>query len=334
MDPAELGRKGYIIGLEGGGTRTRCLVASPDGTVRGEGKGGPSNILAVGREKTRESIEDAVNEAMGSHRKDEMALLLCMGAAGCGYSKGRDLMTALLEELRLSPRNMAVSDGIISLLGATAGRPGVVAIAGTGSVCYGMNSEGKFQRASGWGYVLGDEGSGYDIARRAMTLALRSYDGRGEPTMLVDKFVTHLKLSCIEDLIGKVYAEGMEPRQISALAPLVLEAAREGDKVAIELLSSAGRELGIGVVAVARQLGMLNQEFEVVAVGGVLENFGAFVLEPFRTVVIQHAPKAVFGRARFNPVAGAVILAARELGLTVDDRFLKNLERSRHDVES
>jgi len=316
----------FLVGIEGGGTSTYCLIVALDGTIKGRGKGGPSNILVAGREKARESIWNAVIEAMGGRRMEEKALILCIGAAGSGTPAGRRLMAEVLEELQFARKNIIVSDGVISLLGATAGKPGVVVIAGTGSVCYGMNAEGKFVRASGWGYMLGDEGSGYDIARRAMILALRSYDGRGEPTMLVDKFVTHLKLSSIEDLVKKVYVEGMERHQISALAPLVLEAAMQGDKVAGELLSYAGRELGTATVAVARQLNILDQEFDVATIGGVLENFGTYVIEPFRSIVLQHAPKAQFIQARFKPVAGAVILAAKELGPELDDVFLKKLK--------
>ena len=319
------GRFGLVIGIEGGGTKTDCLVVDVDGAVRGNGKGGPSNILVVGKEKAKESILSAVQEATQGIGKSARALALCVGAAGSGNPEGRRMMQEALEDLDLAERNLIVHDGVISLMGATAGRPGIVVVAGTGCVCFGMNSKGEFARSSGWGFILGDEGSGYDIARRAMTSSLRAHDGRGPPTSLSDKFVKRLELSTIEDLVKKVYAEAMERHEVSALAPLVLEAAQEGDKVATDILTYAGQELGLAVVAVALRLNMQGEEFQVATMGGILDHFGEFVTGPLRAVIMTSAPRAQIVRARFKPVVGAVIMAAREVGIDVEGDFLAKL---------
>ena len=319
---------GLLVGFEGGGTRTTCLIVGRDGSVRGRGTGGPSNILVVGKDKTSESLSDAIKEATGGKGLSGPASALCVGAAGSGNPEGRRLMQEVLDSLHLSERNVIVHDGVIALMGATAGKPGVVLISGTGSVCFGMNSKGEFGRASGWGYIIGDEGSGYDIARRAMIAALRAHDMRGDKTVLAEKLAVRLGLSSIEGLVGKVYAEAMPRDQVSALAPLVLEAAREGDAVAKGLLEYAGRELGMAAVAVARQLNMLGEEFEVATMGGVLDNFGEFVLAPLEITIHDSAPRAKLVRARFKPVVGAVIVAAREIGINVEGEFLDNLARN------
>jgi len=325
---AAVRKSGLLIGFEGGGTKTTCLIVGYDGSVKGRGTGGPSNILVVGKEKTNESLLAAVKEATGGKGLGEPASALCVGAAGSGNPEGKRLMQEVLSSLQLSERNVIVHDGVIALMGATAGKPGVVLISGTGSVCFGMNSRGEFGRASGWGYIIGDEGSGYDISRRAMIAALRAQDMRGEKTLLAEKLVVRLGLSSIEGLVGKVYAEAMPRDRVSALAPLVLDAAREGDAVAKDLLEYAGRELGMAAVAVARQLNMLGGEFEVATMGGILENFGEFVLAPLEIAIHDSAPRAKLVRARFRPVVGAVIVAAREIGLNVEGGFLDNLGRS------
>jgi N-acetylglucosamine kinase-like BadF-type ATPase len=316
-----------LIGFEGGGTRTTCLVVRRDGSVSGEGTGGPSNILVVGKDRTSESLSAAIREATGGKGLREPASALCIGAAGSGNPEGRRLMQEVLSSLRLADRNVIVHDGVIALMGATAGKSGIVLISGTGSICYGMNPDGGFGRASGWGYIIGDEGSGYDIAKRAMIAALRAHDLRGENTVLVEKLVKHLGLSSIEGLVKRIYAEAMPRDQVSALAPLVLEAAKEGDAVAEGLLKYAGTELGMAAVAVARQLKMLEGEFEVATMGGILDNFGEFMLAPLQTTIHNSAPRAKLVRARFKPVVGAVIMAAREVGLTIEGKFLDNLRR-------
>jgi N-acetylglucosamine kinase-like BadF-type ATPase len=319
-------RAGVLVGIEGGGTRTTCLIVGQDGSPRGIGSSGPSNVLVVGKSRTKESIGAAISRATRGRGLGKDVLALCVGAAGSGNPDGRRMMQEVLDELGLPGKRVVVHDGVISLVGATGGQPGVVIAAGTGTICFGMNSSGKFARSSGWGHIIGDEGSGYDIARRAMTAALRAHDLRGKPTALEKKLVEHLGLSSIEDLVGKVYAEGMSKDQISALAPLVLEAAREGDAVAVDILNDAGRELGLAVVAVVKQLGMADDAFEVVSAGTILESFGGFVVDPMRSTILESAPRARLTRARFEPVVGAIIVAAREAGVETGEAFFKNLE--------
>jgi N-acetylglucosamine kinase-like BadF-type ATPase len=314
-----------LIGIEGGGTRTTCLIAKSDGSIIGKGRGGPSNILVVGKEMTKRSILEAVSGATEGKGLGARASALCIGAAGSGNPEGKRRMQDVLSELKLSDRHVIVHDGVIALMGATAGKPGIVLIAGTGSVCFGVNSKGEFGRSSGWGYILGDEGSGYDIAKRAMAASLRAHDMRGENTVLVEKLKVALNMQSVEDLVGKVYAQAMPRDQMSKLASLVLEAAKEGDKVAAGILEYAGSELGTAAVAVAKQLNMLGSEFEVATAGGILDNFGEFIMGPLRATVLAYAPKARFTRAKFDPVVGAVIMAARESGVEVSEEFLKKL---------
>jgi len=320
-------KSNLLVGCEGGGTRTTCLIVENDGSVKGMGTGGPSNILVVGKDATSKSLSDAIKEATRGKGLGGNVSAFCVGAAGSGNPEGRKMMQEVLDSLHVSERNVIVHDGVIALMGATAGKPGLVLISGTGSVCFGMNPRGEFGRASGWGYIIGDEGSGYDIARKAMIAALRAHDMRGEKTVLEEKLVAHLGLSSIEDLVGKVYAEAMPRDRVSALAPLVLEAAEEGDAVAKGLLEYTGRELGVAAVAVARQLNMLGDQFEVATMGGVLDHFGEYVLAPLESTIHNSAPRAKLVRARFKPVVGAVIVAAKEAGVGVDEEFLGNLAK-------
>jgi len=326
-------RSALLVGIEGGGTKTTCLVVGSDGSVRGVGSGGPSNVLVVGKDGARESVLAAVRGATEGKGLGEETLAVCVGAAGAGSPEGKRMMQEVLQELHLSDRCIVVHDGVISLMGATGGKPGIVVAAGTGSICFGMDSSGRFARSSGWGYLLGDEGSGYDIAKRAMTAALRAHDLRDRQTTLERKLVKRLGLSSIEDLVKLVYVDGMSRDQISALAPLVLEAAREGDAVAIDILNHAGTELGLAVVAVARQLEITDDDFDVATDGSILESFGDFVADSLRSVVLESAPHARMVRAKFKPVVGAVMIAAREAGIEADGPFLERLRTGTQGLE-
>ena len=322
-----------LVGIEGGGTKTTCLVVGPDGSLRGAGSGGPSNVLVVGKDRARGSIQAAVRGATDGRGLGEETPVVCLGAAGAGSPEGKRMMKEVLRELHLLDRCVVVHDGVISLMGATGGNLGIIIAAGTGSICFGMNSSGRFARSSGWGYVLGDEGSGYDIAKRGMTAALRAHDLRGRPTALEQKLVKHLGLSSIEDLVKVVYVDAMPRDKVSALAPLVLEAAREGDAVAIDILSHAGTELGLAVVAVARQLEMIGDDFDVATDGSIIEGFGHFVIDSLRSVVLESAPHAKMTHAKFKPVVGAVMIAAKEAGIGADESFLKRLEMDTRGLE-
>ncbi|RLF25178.1 MAG: ATPase [Thermoprotei archaeon] len=318
----------YVAGVDGGATKTICVISDKEGKILGVGRSGPSNYHIVGIEgakrSLREAILSAIKDACVEIKKLEVA---CFGLAGVDYPEDKERAQKFIEELGLAEKVVVVHDTHIALMGATAGKPGVIVIAGTGSVSAGIDEKGRYVRSGGWGYILGDEGSAYDIARRGLIAALRARDGRGKPTVLVEKFMKALNLKHLEELIRKVYVERMGATEIASLAPIVSEAASEGDEVAREILDSAGRELALLAIAVIRRLNMEDKEFPIALIGGAFRA-GEPLMKAFKEEVLRVAPKAKITEPRYPPAVGALLIALQEAGVRISDSVLKNIEET------
>ena len=311
----------YYIGIDGGGTKTVCLLSIEDGTIIGRGSAGPSNYQVVGIKQTRSAIEACVKEAIAKSGSQIAEIQhITLGMAGVDRPEDHKVVNQILDTLDVRFGTRIIdNDAVIALAGTTLGRPGVVIICGTGSIAFGINQAGKRCRAGGWGHILGDEGSGYDIGRRAMAAALRDADGRGDATTLKQMLMEHLQLPVIEHLLSRVYRDNMPRHAIAGLAPLVLEAASRGDNVSQDILSHAGSELAQGAISVIRRLGMEQDGFEIGLVGGVLGTESR--LTSMIKELTQHAaPHSRVITPRFDPVVGALLLALKltDQGLTPD----------------
>lgn len=302
-----------VLGLDGGGTKTKGVVCNERGHVLGSGTAGPSNYQVVGKEQVKASLAEAAAraiEAAGIEREDVSAV--CLGMAGLDSQTDYDVIWCLVQEIDLPGEVHLVNDAVVALAGATAGRPGVVVNAGTGAIAFGVNEQGESRRASGWGHILGDEGSGYDIGRRGIIASLRAHDGRGPATSLVHRLCQHFGLAEMEDIIALVYRREMPPSQIAAFAPVVTQAAREGDEVAAEILCCAGRELALAALAVLQGLGMEGMKVEVAVVGGTLEA-DEFVQQSFEEAIKREASHVQVIAPRFEPAVGAALLALQQV---------------------
>jgi glucosamine kinase len=314
---------GYVLGVDGGASRTRCVVADLSGNLVGRGRGGPSNPLTAGLDTAAESILNAASEASGGRGIGAFEASV-MGVAGTDRPSGAEALRGRLSGLDWG-RLSIVSDAAVALAGATGCRPGVVVVSGTGSVAYGENGEGMRARAGGWGWRLGDEGSGYSIGNGALIASLRAIDGRGPKTSLTGKVMKALGLGDIAGLVDLIYSGGMRNTEVASLTPLVGEAAEEGDAVARRILEEAGEELGLAASAVAGRLGM-KDGFTVALTGG------AFNLAPVREALGRRLGKAHPGcrmiEPRFEPDIGAALLALKGLGVEIDEGLLRRVERS------
>lgn len=318
----------YVLGVDGGGSATRCVIANVWGKILARGEGGPSNPLTAGFDAAADAIKEAVDEAArrcGVRRFRAS----CMGVAGTDRPSGKEALEIRLSDLKTG-RLIIVSDAESALAGATGCQPGVVVVAGTGSIAYGVNERGETARAGGWGWRLGDEGSGYDIGRRAMTAALRAHDGRGLPTSLTRKVKAALGLGDLNGLIDRVYMEGIGSGEVAALATIVGEAAEEGDGEAIKILERAGEELGLAAESVIRSLG-LKGGFTVAPTGGVF-NLGEPLRSSFEAVVRRSAAECSISLPLFEPAVGSALIALRELGVEMDEGLLKRIEESYKDI--
>lgn len=299
----------YLLGIDGGGTKTHAVITDSSFRVLGEGFSGAANPLRVGLEEAVRHIEQAVVDACAQAgiEVDDVDSA-CAAIAGINHPiHFHTLSDALNEALQIGGLEL-VTDARAALKGALDGGAGVVVIAGTGSIAIGVNHEGQRARAGGFGPTLSDEGSGYYIAQRALKAVVSSFDGRSPRTMLAERICNRLGVANPSDLPGVIYNSDSEPVDIAPLAELVDEAAREGDEVARRILTSAGRELGKLASSVIEKLGLGQREFRVACVGSVFRS-GELVLEPLREAVHAVAPCAEIGLPLYPPAIGAAKLA-------------------------
>ena len=301
----------HFLGVDGGASKTAALLTDENGDPQGRGIAGGSNHLRVGIEAATRNIERAVNialvEAGIPHRQIEYAYC---GIAGSDHPEHHD---RVVESLRVFfPRGNFIvdTDARIALTGAVGFGAGVVIIAGTGSVAFGRNEAGEEARAGGWGPTLGDEGSGYAIARAGLAAIVRAYDGRGEPTMMTDLLCNEYSMCNPSDLPRFVYAATTHADDIARYGKLVVEAAQSGDGVARDILDNAGRELGECVLAVVRKLKLESKAFPVAYVGGAFKS-GELLLEPLQRTIHAEAADATVGPPLRSPVEGAAQMAIR-----------------------
>ena len=236
----------YVLGIDGGATKTLAAIADEAGRVCGIGAGGPSNVDDIGTDWARANIAQAVAAArvdagLGAAPFDAAFL----GLAGIVAPADRAVVHGIAAGLRLAlPERVGVDhDCRIALAGGLSGRPGIVVIAGTGSSCYGRTGAGADWRAGGWGSLIGDEGSGYWLGWQALRSAVRAYDGRGPATRLEADVRRVLGLPDMNAIMHRLYVDELSRAEIAALAPLLLAAARADDPPALALLRGGCADL-------------------------------------------------------------------------------------------
>ncbi|MCC6362377.1 MAG: ATPase [Bryobacterales bacterium] len=299
------------LGVDGGQSSTTAMIGEERGRVVGYGRGGACNHVQAseGREKFLSAMEGCLGMACESAGLERARVRF--EAACLGFSGGPADKEALLHEFLPAERIIVTHDGLIALSGATAGTPGIITIAGTGSFAFGRNAEGRTARAGGWGYVFGDEGGGFDITRQALRAALRMEEGWGRPTTLHAKLLEATGAADANGLLHRFYTEEFPRPRIAAFSRLVDEAAREGDEAARDILMNAARQLALYAGAVRGQLFREGEKAAVAYVGGVYQS--ELLRERFRALVeLEEGNQA--GPPVYGPAAGALLEAYRAAG--------------------
>lgn len=302
-----------VVGVDGGGTKTRAVVLGADYSILGEGLAGASNPLRVGIAGAATAIREAVDracEVAQMRRSDLVAAEI--GLAGARRLELNARMREALLPLGIS-QIVVVGDADIALYGATEGEPGLIVIAGTGSICCGINARSKTFCAGGWGPIAGDEGAGAWIARRALRAIAHAVDGRGPATTLTEAACAYFHVSDPNDLSTAIYAPTITNERVAGFGKDVIQAAKARDRVAREILCEGGRELGVAATAVVRALKLERETFQVAYTGGVFEAAGELVLASMREEVARVAPNAYLAPPRFPPAVAAARMAWEHL---------------------
>lgn len=305
--------RGLYLGVDGGGTKTHAVIIDERQRVVGKGLAGPSNPLRVGIASAATAIREAIDKACAAAGAERAAILAAkVGLAGVRRGDLRVRMREALTGLGIRVLNV-VTDADIALFGATGGAPGVVLIAGTGSICCGTNARGVHFCASGWGPLAGDEGSGSWIARRALQAVAQASDGRGPQTAALSQAaLAYFDAATMDELALAIYAPSMTNERVAGLCRHVIEAAQAGDEVARGIILQAGRELGTAAVAVINHLRMNRERFQVAYVGGVFAA-GRLVLDPVCEEIAAVAPAAEVVQPQLPPAIAAARMAHEQL---------------------
>lgn len=346
-----------VLGIDGGGTKTACVLLNSDGTPIAHGESHASNYHAVGAEVAQANIRHAIEQTIGQalthfanpatpanpvNQTRPKPLDGCeleiggigLGLAGVASREDVAVVRGWVAEYIAEAvggcrwafheadqdRVYIDHDCAIALTGGVTPidplQPqqhapsvtgvGIAAIAGTGSIVFGRGANGATTRVGGWGYLIGDEGSGYDIARRGLQAALYAADGRGEATQLLDEFQRHFQARSPRDLVMAIYRHHLPVRDLAALSVVVDRVAVAGDGVARHILDQGATELAIAIRACARPLFAIDDPFEIVTIGGVWQSGAGFrdrVIEAVRS----EFPQAAVIWPRRPPAHGAAL---------------------------
>jgi N-acetylglucosamine kinase-like BadF-type ATPase len=273
-----------VLGIDAGGTKTVCQLVDDQTRVLAETRGPGANLQAFGELEVEKVLHQVIDAALA--RRTARPEAICLGMAGVDRPRDADVIRGILVRIGHRAQPFVVNDALIALEAGAPGAEGVVVVAGTGSIAYGRDARGRAARAGGWGYVLGDEGSGYWIGRQALRAVVRAADGRGRPTSLTARVLAHYHVSRPQDLVWEVYHAGLKPTAIASLAPVVGAAAVEGDSLARQIVDAAAVELAGAAASVAKRLSL--DRCPVVLAGGILRG-----IEILRSLMIANVNRAL-----------------------------------------
>ena len=309
-----------VLGIDGGGSKTVAWLAarSPkdEPTIVGRGTAGPANPQAVGFDAACENLDRAITAAWaeggattGIIAQPFAAAVLAL--AGSDRQENRDVLHRWADDRRLARRFRVVHDALPVLAAGSDEDWGVGLISGTGSLAFGKARDGRSARAGGWGFLFGDEGSGYAVALAGLRAAAQATDGRGPKTTLSEALLARLDIERPEELVRAVYRFADNRRRIASLARVVTAAATRHDPVAVEILQQAARDLAAMVGAVARKLHFAEEAFPLAVAGGLLlgsQELRGHLESELTRMALHPEPIAMV----VDPVLGAVKLALND----------------------
>lgn len=306
----------HVLGIDVGGTKTVCLLADTNARVIAESREEGANLQGAGElalEKVLHSVmEKTLAHPAASGDRGIIPSAICLGIAGVDRAADEAVVRGIMSRIGYKARILVVNDALIALQAGVGDAAGIVVVSGTGSIAYGRNATGEASRAGGWGYVLGDEGSGYWIGRLALRAVVRHADGRGRITSLTPRLLSHFGVERAAELIHKVYHEELSPRAIAALAKYVQQSRDEGDVVSIGILNRAADELVAAATAVTTRLELTDEKFTFVLAGGMFRAV-PWLCDQLKLLLPALAKQSDVVRLEAEPALGAVQLAISEM---------------------
>jgi N-acetylglucosamine kinase len=309
MPHTDPGESFHVLGIDAGGTKTVCLLADQHGTVLASARGPGANLQAMGELEVEKVLHEVMESALAMRPVPIAAI--CVGIAGVDRPDDSAIMRGIMRRIGQKVPTLIVNDALVALTAGAGDGPGIVVICGTGSICYGRDELGRAARSGGWGYILGDEGSGYWLGRRVLTAVVRHSDGRGPATSLTGRVLAHFGVGSVQDLVQEIHLRDPRRRRIASLGEVVQHAVEEGDVVARAIADEGAEEMVVAAASVAEQLGLRGAIFPFVLTGSIFR-----VVPAVRERVVKRlpdvAPRSQPMLLTEEPATGAVRLALAE----------------------
>lgn len=324
----------YVLGVDGGGSKTFAVIANEEGRILGFGRDGGSNHQVVGLSQAVETIEHAAYTAMESAGvgPGEIAVASCCLAGADRPDEVVLLREALVEAFGQIQHVEVRNDTQAALRAGTRQPWGAVVVCGSGFNAAGRAPDGREFALPARGWMTGDRYSGNAMAREMIQLSMRAHDGRGSPTLLTELVLDALGQPSPDELMVALCDQRIGQRDLLRLVPLLFEAAMQGDRVSQDLITRVGEEFGISAATVIKRLGLQASPVEVVLAGSVFKGKGPLLIDTVRQIVHRTAPAATLVRLAFEPVVGATLLGLESVGVAVDDATYSMLRATMPDI--
>jgi N-acetylglucosamine kinase-like BadF-type ATPase len=301
----------YLIGIDGGGTKTDCAIADLSGKIIYQTVGKPSNFLIIGVKETVANLFAVIEECLFELKGDFSDVKqIVIGVAGAGRKDDAELLEMSFKDYADNEGIhfkgvRVVSDAQVALEGAFPESAGCILIAGTGSILFGKDDKGNIHRVGGFGRLIGDEGSGYRIGRKALNAVSKEIDGRGEKTIITELVNNKIDFGVSDKLVNKVYKEKLD---IASIAKIVIEAAEIGDGEANTILSDEADELVLHLKSILNKIP--TEKLDVSFTGSLIDNKN-FYSELLKKKIKESLLQIRIVTPAFSPVSGAILIAKR-----------------------
>jgi N-acetylglucosamine kinase-like BadF-type ATPase len=314
-----------LMGIDGGGTKTLGLLATKEGRIIKKKTAGPGNYHAVGREMVEANLKEVIH---GLLDKNFDSLGWCyLGLSGVGRPSDHEVIDPILGRIGIKKNFTLTNDAAIALMGGALSNVGILIIAGTGSIIYGMDERGNVRRAGGYGQYLADEGSGYRLGLKGLISMMKGYDGRGQKPSYNDRVLQMLSVESPMQLVPWISGLKSIKEEVGKVAPVVLEASQAGDPIAKRIVDEEISDLLEGVRAVRGGLELQTDTVQIILTGGVFEH-SEYYFNLMRDAIRAGGSGAEAIRPKSSAGVGAIIGAAAKSGIALSKDFLNNLTTS------
>jgi N-acetylglucosamine kinase-like BadF-type ATPase len=319
----------YVLGIDAGNSKTLAMVADDTGAVLGAGRSGSGSHQAVGIAESMETVRAAAFAALARGRIAPSEVAAAFYAlAGADLEFDFDILRPAIAGQPLAPRWELDNDVVAALRSGTDSPDAVAVVLGTGFNAMGRSARGQVFRLAGLGWKSGDWGGGGELAREAIRLSVRQWDGRGAPTMLHDAVLRILHVPDVEALILALHTQTIEENDYLAVVPAILEAAAAGDALALDLVRRTADETTATALALLRRLDLLTTETDLVLAGSVFRSRNALLMEAISSALDGQAPAVRFIVPDVEPAVGAVLCAMDVAGIVADQAVRERLGRT------